>query len=83
MPECTFSYVVQCYEVHFERDFSCLISQSVSRASGKQWARFQRIYFKPSKMYYLEKSTYSRLPKIDTPKIDTFYKISRNFEKNK
>ena len=25
---------------------------------------------------------YSRLPKIDTPKIDTFYEISRNFEKN-
>ena len=25
---------------------------------------------------------YSRLPKIDTPKIDTFYGISRNFEKN-
>ena len=25
---------------------------------------------------------YRRLPKIDTPKIDTFYQISRNFEKN-
>ena len=27
------------------------------------------------------KYTYSRLPKIDTPKIDTFSEISRNFEK--
>ena len=27
--------------------------------------------------YYM----YSRLPKIDTPKIDTFYEITRNFEK--
>jgi len=26
---------------------------------------------------------YRRLPKIDTPKIDTFYEISRNFEKIK
>ena len=26
---------------------------------------------------------YSRLPKIDTPKIDTFSEISRNFEKIK
>ena len=28
-------------------------------------------------------SKYRRLPKIDTPKIDTFYEISRNFEKVK
>ena len=30
-----------------------------------------------------ELTRYRRLPKIDTPKIDTFYEISRNFEKIK
>ena len=29
----------------------------------------------------IESTRYSRRPKIDPPKIDTFYEISRNFEK--
>ena len=38
-------------------------------------------YISEGKKTALSRYTYSRLAKIDTAKIDTFYEISRNFEK--